>query len=163
MRAADAEPLLAVFGDPAVMAAFDTPPFDRSQMEAWVRDNLVHQEQFGYGLFTVVLRESGDVIGDCGLETKSLNGTVETELGYDFRRDAWGRGLATEAARAVARHAFDDLGLQRLISLVRPHNVRSARVAEKVGMRPERNTRSSGVEYVVYSMAVVDGPTTLSR
>ena len=163
MRAEDADPLLAVFGDPVVMAAFEIPPFDRSQMEAWVRDNLAHQEQFGYGLFSVVLRESGDVIGDCGLETESLDGTVETELGYDLRRDKWGRRLATEAARAVARHAFDDLGLQRLISLVRPHNVRSARVAETVGMRPERHMRSSGVEYGVYSMAAVDAPTTLSR
>ena len=152
MRADDVDPLLALFGDPRFMEAFDAPVFDRSRMQAWVGSNLEHQDRFGYGLFTIIERDNGDVIGDCGIETMEIDGRAESELGYDVRRDRWGRGLATEAAGAVARYAFADLGLTRLISLVRDGNRRSARVAEKVGMEAEGRMRRGGVEYVVYAM-----------
>lgn len=80
----DVDPLLSVFGDPIVMRAFDTEPFDRLQMEQWVRRNLDHQQQHGYGLFTVILKDSNVVIGDCGLELMDVNGNHEAELGYDL-------------------------------------------------------------------------------
>jgi [ribosomal protein S5]-alanine N-acetyltransferase len=152
MRADDVDPLLALFGDPRLMAAFDAAIFDRSRMEAWVRSNLEHQDRFGYGLFTIVERDSGDVIGDCGIEAMEIDGRAESELGYDLRRDNWGRGLAAEAATAVAAYAFAELGLARLISLVRENNRRSARVAEKIGMKAEGRLRRGDVEYMVYAM-----------
>lgn len=63
------------------MAAFDSEPFDRTQMERWVRRNLAHQEQYGYGLFSIVLNANGLVIDDCGLEQMDVRGRVEAELG----------------------------------------------------------------------------------
>ena len=152
MRFDDVEPLLKLFGDPQFMNAFRVPPFSRPEMEAWVERNLEHQERWGYGLFTIIHAESGEPIGDCGLETIELNGGTETELGYDLRRDMWGRGLATEAAGAVVRYAFAELRLPRVISMVRPHNVRSARVAEKVGMTAERRVHRGGIDYIVYGL-----------
>jgi len=68
MQAGDIDQLLSTFGDVHVLAAFDSEPFDRTQVERWVRRNLAHQEQVGYGLFSAVLKASGLVIGDCGLE-----------------------------------------------------------------------------------------------
>lgn len=153
MRLADAGPLLELFGDPLFMDAFQAPAFSPLEMEEWVRRNLEHQDRWGYGLFVISDAESGEVIGDCGLETMEVDGRAETELGYDLRRDMWGRGLATEAAMAVARHAFTDLGLRRLISIVRENNRRSARVAEKIGMKAERRVRRADVDYVVYGMS----------
>lgn len=152
MSADDVDALLALFGDPRFMAAFDAPVFDRSRMQAWVGSNLEHQDRFGYGLFTIVERDNGDVIGDCGIETIEIDGRAESELGYDLRRDRWGRGLATEAAGAVARYAFADHGLTRLISLVRDGNRRSARVAEKIGMEADGRMRRGDVEYMVYAV-----------
>ena len=152
MRLADTGPLLDLFGDPQFMAAFDAPPFARPEMDAWVRRNLEHQGRRGYGLFTITDGGSGEVIGDCGLEVMELDDGGETELGYDLRRDMWGRGLATEAAAALARYAFAELRLPRLISMVRPHNVRSARVAEKLGMTAERRARRGDVDYIVYTL-----------
>ena len=153
MRAEDAEPLLTLFGDSGFMAAFDNhAPFDREQMDRWVARNLAHQRERGYGLFTLVLRASGEVIGDCGLEHIELDGTPEVELGYDIRRDQWGRGLATEAARAVVRFALDELGIQRLVCLIRASNAPSARVAEKVGMRQERDLDRNGASYRLFAM-----------
>lgn len=102
MTADDTAALLGIFADPRVMAAFDTAPFARPQMERWVARNLAHQARHGYGLFSVILKADGLLIGDCGLELMEVEGATEAELGYDFRSDHWGRGLATEAATACA-------------------------------------------------------------
>jgi RimJ/RimL family protein N-acetyltransferase len=152
MTATDADPLLAVFTDPRVMASFGGDLFDRARMEHWVARNLAHQQEHGYGLFTIVRRADGEVIGDCGLEHMEVEGTPEVELGYDLRSDCWGQGLATEAAGLVRDHAFGYLGIERLISLIRTGNAASCRVAEKIGMRHERDLAPEGIPYRMYAI-----------
>jgi ribosomal-protein-alanine N-acetyltransferase len=98
MTAGDTEDLLEIFSDARVMASFGGVLFDHHRMEAWVQRNLTHQEKYGYGLFSVVLKSEGRLIGDCGLEHMDIDGDPEVELGYDFRSDYWGDGYATEAA-----------------------------------------------------------------
>ncbi len=71
------------------MASFGATPFDRRQMEQWVQRNLDHQARYGYGLFSVILKANGLLIGDCGLERMEVGNTSETELGYDVRSDYW--------------------------------------------------------------------------
>jgi ribosomal-protein-alanine N-acetyltransferase len=147
MRVDDANALLKVFSDPLVMASFPgTPPFDLMRMEAWVDRNLRHQNEHGYGLFSVVHKTDGVVIGDCGLERMEIG----VELGYDLRRDYWGRGLATEAATAVRDFAFATLGLDRVVSLIRVGNDRSRRVAEKIGMSLVEEIARNGATYWLY-------------
>ncbi|HEY69262.1 MAG TPA: GNAT family N-acetyltransferase [Anaerolineae bacterium] len=135
METSDLEALLEIFGDPKVVASFDTEPFDRKQVQRWMQPNLEHQETYGYGLFSVIEKAEGMLIGDCGLEHMHLHGEPVTELGYDFRSDRWNQGYATEAASAVRDYAFGELGIPSLISLIRVGNQASRRVAEKVGMR----------------------------
>ena len=149
----DVDPLLTIFSDPVVMRSFGGQLFDREQMEQWVRRNLAHQDRYGYGLFTVVLEEDGEIVGDCGLEHLEIDGVPQVEVGYDFRSDYWGRGLATEAATAVRDFAFLDVGLERLISLIRCDNVASCRVAEKVGMAGLRDVRLGGVRYRLFTVS----------
>lgn len=153
MISGDIDELLLIFSDPRVMASFDDLLFDRSMMEAWVRRNLNHQEKHGYGLFSVVLHGEGVLIGDCGLEHMEVEGTPEVELGFDFRSDYWGRGYATEAATAVRDLAFGPLGLSRLISLIRPSNLASCRVAEKIGMCTERKIERANQPYWIYAVS----------
>jgi [ribosomal protein S5]-alanine N-acetyltransferase len=148
----DLDALLRIFTDPNVMAAFNTPPFDREQMRRWLQRNLDHQAEHGYGLFALILTATGDLIGDCGLEHLLVDGVSQAELGYDLRSDYWRRGLATEAARAVRNYAFSQLRLPRLVSLIRHGNDASRRVAERVGMRLEREITQHGVAYWVYSI-----------
>lgn len=150
MLQADLDALLLIFTDPKVMAAFHHPPFTREQMQRWLQRNLDHQDQFGYGLFSVLLKESGELIGDCGLEQMEDQGAAE--LGYDFRSDFWNRGYATEAACAVREYAFHVLKLPRLISLIRVGNLASKRVAEKVGMRLAEEITRFGNQYWKYSL-----------
>jgi RimJ/RimL family protein N-acetyltransferase len=150
MLETDLDALLLIFTDPRVMAAFDHPPFTRQQMQRWLQRNLDHQDKFGYGLFSVILKETGALIGDCGLEQMEDLGAAE--LGYDFRSEFWNQGYATEAAIAVRDYAFDVLGLPQLISLIRVGNLASRRVAEKVGMSLAEEFSRYGILYWKYSL-----------
>ncbi len=150
MLQTDFDALLLIFTDPNVMAAFDHPPFTNDQMQRWLQRNLDHQHEFGYGLFSVVLKETGDLIGDCGPE--QMEDMQAAELGYDFRSDVWSHGYATEASVAVRDYAFDVLHLPQLISLIRVDNLASKRVAEKVGMTLAEEFTRYGIPYWKYAL-----------
>ena len=149
----DIDPFLTIFSDPKVMKSFGGIIFNRRQMKQWVLRNLGHQEQYGYGLFSVILKANDLLVGDCGLEHMEVCGRPEVEIGYDFRSDYWGQGLATEAAAAVRDFALDELGLPRVISLIRPENIASVRVSEKIGMAKEREIQRGGATYWVFSLS----------
>ncbi|HMD55642.1 MAG TPA: GNAT family N-acetyltransferase [Phycisphaerae bacterium] len=129
----DVAALLTVFGDAEVMR-FYPAPFDCERMQEWVDWNQRNYTNCGYGLWALILRATGELIGDCGLVNQQVDGVLEIEIGYHIRRDLWGQGLATEAALACRDYGFNILGYQRLVSLIHPQNAASRRVAEKVGM-----------------------------
>jgi ribosomal-protein-alanine N-acetyltransferase len=153
MTSEDVDQLLLIFSDPRVMQSFGGILFGRAMMEKWIDRNLNHQDRYGYGIFSVILKEQDELVGDCGLEHMEIDGSHEVELGYDFRSDYWNQGLATEAASAVRDYAFEQLGLKRLISLIRPDNLASQRVAEKIGMRKEKEYVRGEVLYHLYSQS----------
>lgn len=153
MREDDIDALLRIFTDRRVMATFASEPFDRTQMQGWLDRNLRHQEAYGFGLFAIIDKADGRLIGDCGLEIMEVDGGQEAELGYDVLSAYWGCGLATEAASAVRDQAFGVLGLTRLVSLIRQGNDASRRAAEKVGMRHERDLARGDVRYWLFAMA----------
>jgi RimJ/RimL family protein N-acetyltransferase len=92
------------------------------------------------------------LIGYCGFLHWHLDGADEIEIGYRLHPDYWNRGLATEAAQAVRDHAFRDLKLRKLISLIHPDNVPSRRVAEKNRMKIERETVFRGFPTIVFAI-----------
>jgi len=153
MQPSDLDNLLKIFGDTKVMDSFHEQPFTREQMQRWLQRNLAHQEEFGYGLFSVILKSENLLIGDCGLEHMDVEGEQKTELGYDFRSDYWNQGYATEAASAVRNFAFDSLKLPGLISLIRKGNQSSRRVAEKIGMVLEEEITRYAIDYWIFSIA----------
>ena len=152
MQSSDIDDLLKIFGDSQVMASFGGATFNREQMELWTHRNIDHQIQHGYGLFSVLLKSEGLLIGDCGLEHMKLDGDQVTELGYDFRSDYWNQGFATEAATVVRDYAFNVLNLPRLISLIRVGNAASRRVSEKIGMRFVAEITRNGISYWEYAV-----------
>ena len=154
----DFEGLYRVFSDARVLASFGLETFSREQMRRWLQRNLDHQQEHGFGLFSVILKADGTLIGDCGLEMMDVDGERVAELGYDFLNDYWNRGYATEAARSVRDFAFFKQRLPKLISLIRVGNEASRRVAEKVGMRLEREENRGEIRYWIYSMNRNDSP-----
>ena len=106
--------------------------------------------------WAVILRDSGELIGYCGIFPIVVHNEPEMELGYRLGRSFWGRGLATEAARAAVEYARDTLGLRRLIALIDPGNTRSVAVAKKLGMSKESEVMCEGYDHPddVYSCAL---------
>ena len=148
MLETDIDALHLIFTDPKVMASFGGELFTREQMVYWLKRNLDHQNEFGYGLFSVILKSDGTLIGDCGLEQMESEGAAE--LGYDFRSDFWNQGYATEAAITVRDYAFNTLKLPQLISLIRVGNLASRRVAERVGMTLDEKFMRYDIQYWKY-------------
>ena len=120
-------------------------------MANWVKRNLEHQEIHGYGLFSVILKRTGNLIGNCGLEHMELNGEEVVELGYDFVSHYWNQGYATEAARGCIRYARHELGNNKIHTLIRPENEPSLGVAAKLGMRIEKSVQYAGFEHYMLS------------
>jgi RimJ/RimL family protein N-acetyltransferase len=146
--------LEAVIGDPVAMEFYPSP-YDRQGVEDWIRRHLARYERDGHGLWAMLLKSSHEVIGDCGCTLQEVEGQNHMEIGYHVRRDLWGKGYATEAARACMDYAFRILGAERVISLIRPENVRSRRVAEKNGLTVEKIVFWHGYDHCIYAKTKV--------
>jgi ribosomal-protein-alanine N-acetyltransferase len=151
----DADSLAAVISDAEAMKYYPAA-FDRTGVIDWIERNRRRYQADGFGLWGMVLKSSGQLVGDCGLTRQDLNGASEIEIGYHVRRDLWGQGLATEAARACRDYGFAKLNADRLISLIRPENMQSRRVAEKNGMKIHKDVVWRGLRHYVYAIERVN-------
>ena len=131
----DAEAFFAINGNPEVMR-FTAEPLLASVGEArQAIANYPDFDEFGYGRWACVLRETGEIIGFCGL--KYLPDLEAVDVGYRFLPRYWGQGLATEACVASLDFGFTTLCLDQIIGLVVPANAASIRVLEKAGMKAD--------------------------
>jgi [ribosomal protein S5]-alanine N-acetyltransferase len=146
----DGDAFAAICGDPVVMRYY-TSLWSREDAERFVERQIASLEQRSYSLLAVIHKQDDRFIGYCGLLHQQLQWGDEVEVGYMLDKAYWGRGLATEAARACMEDAFQRLGLRRLISLIHPENRASLRVAEKNGLRYERDTPFRGRPVQVYA------------
>jgi len=126
--------LWAIMKKPEVMYAWESG-FSKSETRRWLNRQRTRYHKDGYGYFAVILKEAGTLIGQAGLMKMDLNGEVVLEIGYIFDNTVWGQGYAVEAARACVELAFGRYGFDKLYATIRPENVASVRLAEKLGMR----------------------------
>lgn len=157
----DADALALVLSDPETMRHYPAP-YNRAGVEQWIERNRQRYQDDGVGLWAMELTKTQDsevqdfevqkMIGDCGIIRQQVEGERFYEIGYHLRRDFWGRGLATEAAIACRDWAFAHLKTERLISLIRPENLPSRRVAERTGMTVWKEVNWRGLVHHVYSI-----------
>ena len=153
----DAPGLLEAFADPEAMRYIgDGSTTDLAGAEEAVDRWLERWDAWGLGMFVVERAEDARVLGRAGFlcwdpETWEIGGS-ETELGWGLAREHWGHGYATEAALALRDWALGERGLIRLISLIQHENLRSVRVAEKLGERYERDVEVRGKPTRLYSL-----------
>ena len=147
----DVDALAAVLSDPETMRYYPAP-LDRGGVAAWIERNRRRYADHGHGLWAMVLKSSGDLIGDCGVARQVVDGIDEFEIGYHVRRDLWGQGYAPEAARGCQAYGFDRLDADRLISLIRPENLPSRRVAEKTGLTLWKEVMWKDLAHYVYTI-----------
>jgi RimJ/RimL family protein N-acetyltransferase len=134
-RSSDREPFARLNADPRVMEFFPKC-LTREDSDAMVDRIEEHFRSKGFGLYAAELRSDGRFVGYVGLHTPAFEAhfTPCFEIGWRLANDVWGQGIATEGARAVARHAFEDLALDEIVSFSVPANQRSIRVMKKLGM-----------------------------
>jgi ribosomal-protein-alanine N-acetyltransferase len=147
----DVDVMEGILGDPVTMQYYPAP-FPRAEIVDWIRRNLFRYRDCGFGVWAMLLKDTGELIGDCGCYVREVEGHFEFELAWHVRRDLWGRGYATEAAQRCIEYAFSSLGAERIIALVRPENLSSCRVAEKTGMSCERVIFWRDYDHRVYAI-----------
>jgi ribosomal-protein-alanine N-acetyltransferase len=157
LRESDVDGAHRVYGDPEVMryVGADGTPRTREQSAAGVARMMDGQRRNGFSLWAVELADAGEMIGVCGVV--HVDGTgPDVELVYEFQRSAWGKGYATEAARACLDAALGPLGLKRVVALAYPENAQSIRIMQKLGMQEVGIVTAYGHELMCYE-AFADG------
>lgn len=155
MTDADLPPLRAILHDPEAMVAYEGALSDEESL-AWLRRMQERYRRDGFGLWAVILRSSGQMIGQCGITRQRIDEDEVIEVGYLFQRDHWGHGYAVEAAAACRDWAFRRLPTDEVYAKVRSNNVASMNVAIRLGMTVRRTfvTHYRGVDMPHLAFAI---------
>ena len=129
----DDHALHAILSDPETMQYYPQP-YDEAGVRRWIAWCKDSYAQHGFGLWAVILKETGEFIGDCGISMQPINGQWLPEIGHHIRKDHWRKGFASEAAAACIRLAFERFGFPAVYSYMKAENEPSWRTAMKNGM-----------------------------
>jgi [ribosomal protein S5]-alanine N-acetyltransferase len=146
----DFQELAPILADPQVMKYSSTGIISIAQTQEKIEGFINCYEEFGFGKWAVILKESNELIGYCGIAVDQIDDKDEKELGYRLNSRFWGRGLATEAASAAIQFGFEQFNLPYVLGIVERVNTSSVRVLKKIGMRYERKTIFHEVGMDVY-------------
>jgi len=154
---ADLDAIAAMLADPEVMRFSLNGPKTREASRAYIERCQRGYAEHGVSFWAVDHKRNGALVGICGCLRQEVDGLEEWEIAYRFARAYWSQGLATEAAGAVKRHMTEVGGRTRLISIIEAANHASIRVAEKLGMRLEKETRFHGIPVRIYAWTAPPG------
>lgn len=129
----DIDALSAILRDEETMYAYNGA-FSENETLDWLERQLARYKKYGFGLWAVILKESGEMIGQCGLTMQPWKDKELLEVGYLLNKKYWHMGYATEAAKACKIYAFETLDTSEVCSIIRDTNIPSRRVAERNGM-----------------------------
>lgn len=147
----DRDEFHAIAGDAEVMRYIqDGRPWSAARVEKWILRQQRAFAKLGYSLFKLADKTDGSIAGMCGIQPY---GETETEIGWWLRRDFWGRGLATEAAREVLRFGLYDRDLSEIVAIADPRNHASIHVMRKLGMIAAGAVVEDGRELVKFRIA----------
>ncbi len=152
----DAKEWARFFEDKEAMQYFW--PSDKSiqeQSNYWIERQLLRYKENRYGLQTLIHKQTNEFIGQCGLMLQEIDGKQELEVGYHIFKKHWGQGYAPEAARAFLHYGFEHRIASSIISIIDVRNINSQRVADKNGLKREKQIRWLEMDVFVYRM---EGP-----
>lgn len=133
MNQSDFASLCKILQDEETMYAYEGA-FSNTEAQDWLDRQISRYQKWGFGLWAVILKETGEMIGQCGLTMQPWKDTEVLEIGYLFNRNYWHKGYATEAAVACKRYAFEVLKADEVCSIIRDTNIPSQNVALRNGM-----------------------------
>ena len=130
----DFDALYKILGDADIMKHYPYV-FDEIRVKGWIERNIDRYCTLGFGLWAVCLKETGEMIGDCGLTMQMINGQIKPEIGYHIRRDHQQKGYAAEVAIAVRDWAFDNTPFRVIYSYMKYTNEPSCKTAMAYGCK----------------------------
>ncbi len=133
MNQADFKDLCKILQDEQAMVAYEGA-FSDAEVQKWLDRQIFRYQKWGFGLWAVILKETGELIGQCGLTMQPWKDKEVLEIGYLFQRAHWHKGYAVEAAKACKQHAFKALNANEVCSIIRDTNIASQKVAARNGM-----------------------------
>lgn len=132
MNTEDYDALYAVLADSDIMQHYPYT-FDEARVRGWIERNIERYRIFGFGLWAVCLKDTGEMIGDCGLTMQNIGGVIKPEIGYHIRKDMQQKGYAKEAASAVRDWTFENTTYNMIFSYMKYTNTPSAKSAQSWG------------------------------
>jgi RimJ/RimL family protein N-acetyltransferase len=149
----DVDVLAPILGNPEVMRFSLNGPLNKEQVKEYLQKRILdHYEKYGYGMYAVLLKENSQLIGFVGLIHQMIEGEEKVELGFRLDPAFWGKGYATEAAKVVVCWAFDQLGLDQIISIIDPQNTASLQVAARLQMHLLKKSLFHGFSVEIYAL-----------
>lgn len=144
----DFDALYEILSDPETMQHYPRP-FNEEMTRGWIEWNICNYAEYGFGLWAVVLKETGEFIGDCGITIQDIDGEMLPEIGYHINKKYQRRGYGSEAARAVRDWAFEHTDYNCIYSYMKYTNVGSYLTAAANGMKrvKEYPDEKNGVSY----------------
>lgn len=133
MTMRDKTEIAAILQDEQTMYAYEHA-FSDQEVKDWIERQIMRYQQDGFGLWAVVLKETREVIGQCGITMQRIPGKEVPEIGYLLNRKWWHQGYAAEAAAACRTYAFKQLGVNEVYAIIRDNNIASRNVAINIGM-----------------------------
>jgi len=150
----DFDDLAEMLHDPEVMAAWEHT-FTDEQIHNWIENQTLRYRDQIVGFFAAIQKNTGEFIGQMSLLWNDIGELRALEIAYMLKRGYWGMGYATEGATALARYAFTQIGVKKVYTSIRPENVRSVKVAERIGMKMEgsfiKQYNGKDMEHIIYS------------
>lgn len=140
-----------MLGSKTVMRYYPEP-WSPAKVSAWLERQLASYAENDFGIWAIELTD-GTFVGECGLIWQTVEGKRDVEIGWHVLPEHWRNGYASEAAAVARDHAFEVAGLEKVISIIRPINIPSRGVAEKIGMTIEREADFHGIHHYIYSLA----------
>jgi RimJ/RimL family protein N-acetyltransferase len=147
--------------DERVMEWLGGTAADPDETRAWIDEKVAHWRRCGFGMWVLDDAQTGAFVGRAGLQHADVQGVDEVELLYALRPEFWGRGLATEAGAELLGIAFSGASLPSVVAYTLPHNARSRRVMEKLGLAYEREFTHEDRTHVLYRVTAAQARTTV--
>ena len=130
----DFDALFEILSDTETMKHYPAP-FDAAKTKNWINRNMDYYKKYGFGLWAVVLKETEEFIGDCGITIQSIDGEMLPEIGYHIHKRHWRKGYAKEAASAVRNWFFQKTQYNKIYSYMKYTNIASYSTALSIGMK----------------------------
>lgn len=128
LRQTDIEALSKILQDEETMYAYEGA-FSDEEVQEWLDRQIARYKKWNFGLWAVVLKETDEIIGQCGLTMQPWKDNEVLEIGYLFQRAYWHKGYALESAKACKQYAFEKLDAKEVCSIIRDTNTASQNVA----------------------------------